>query len=971
MQLLALTRLALQRIFSQLGLMLCLLLGIAVAVALASAIPTFSDAVQLRLLRDRIEARAQGTEKQYPPFAFMLTFLGSGNKNIEYADYLRDDQVVQQQLPGVLQLPITRTTRYVHTIRLSMFPAQAEPATNSQPPTASRIKQVGSGKLSTITGFMDHIEVFGERPKLRADGVIDILIDNEWANQIAANVGDRYELFAPAEKGQQPERLQVQVSGIWAATDPEDEFWFYDAANFKDGFMITQEQYEQQVVPFLKRETEFALWYYVTDGSNLNPETGTALLQRLSRFEIDLAKQRDGLDIRVSPESALRSFVRGANELTLLLVIYSVPLLAAALYFISMVAGMVVQRQAAEIAVLRSRGASAMSIATLYIIGGVLVGSVALLIGLGAGLGLASIMTQLRSFLVLSDAAALPVQFSPQTLRFGIAAGIIGALASLVPALNAARKNIVAYRTDSARNNRAPLWQRAFLDVILLVASGYLLNQMRISGGIVPIISRQIGATANPFADPVRFLAPVLMLAACALLLARFFPYVMRFLAWLAGRLPVNTSILLALRSLARAPGIYIGPLLLLIFTVGLAVFSSSIAHTLDQHLFDSAYFRVGADVRMVENGESSQRTSTVGVLGGTVGGSEDGVPEDQPEALYYVFTPVEEHLRIPGVRNATRVGTYEAKVQSQAAPSNAFFVGIDRSNYAQIAYTRPDFTPQTLGNMMNLLAQNRSAVLVPESFLGKNRLRIGEPLRMNVATLVGSVPVTLTIAGTYNLWPYDYSLIKKDATMFIGNLDWFFEQAGTELPYDVLLATDTKLTDRATRERATTLGYNVVKINNARDLVDAAQALPERQGLFGLLSAGFIAASMLTIVGFVLSALISFRARAIQLGILRTVGLSVAQMGTYITLEQLVLIGLGTAAGSGLGLLISQLFIPFLQVGGSLVTSIPPFAVRIAWNDLLYIYIAIAAALVFALVIMLALLRRLKAFEAIKLGAT
>ena len=278
---------------------------------------------------------------------------------------------------------------------------------------------------------------------------------------------------------------------------------------------------------------------------------------------------------------------------------------------------------------------------------------------------------------------------------------------------------------------------------------------------------------------------------------------------------------------------------------------------------------------------------------------------------------------------------------------------------------------PQTLGNMMNLLAQDRSAVLVPQAFLSQNRLRIGEPLHMNVATLVGSVPVTLTIAGTYNLWPYDYTLIKKDATLFIGNLDWFFEQAGTELPYDVLLTTDAHLAERATRERATPLGYNVVKINNARDLVDAAQALPERQGLFGLLSAGFIAASMLTIVGFVLSALISFRARAIQLGMLRTVGLSAAQMGTYIAFEQLILIGLGTIGGSSLGLLISQLFIPFLQVGGSLVTSIPPFVVRIAWNDLLYIYIAIGAALIFALLIMLGLLRRLKAFEAIKLGAT
>ena len=55
MPLLALVRLALQRIFSQLGLMMCLLMGIAVTVALASAIPTFSDAVQLRLLRQKIE----------------------------------------------------------------------------------------------------------------------------------------------------------------------------------------------------------------------------------------------------------------------------------------------------------------------------------------------------------------------------------------------------------------------------------------------------------------------------------------------------------------------------------------------------------------------------------------------------------------------------------------------------------------------------------------------------------------------------------------------------------------------------------------------------------------------------------------------------------------------------------------------------------------------------------------------------
>ena len=963
MPLFGIIRLALQRVFSQLGLMLALVLGMAVAVMLAAAIPAFSDAVQLRLLRERIDAKAQaaksGDQQQYPPFAFMLTFLGSGSKAIEYENYVRDDALVSQQLPEVLQLPITRTARYVHTRRLSLFPEPTDPRYNG--------KQVGSGKFSYITDFENHIEVFGEQPKLRDDGVVEILMDNELANDIGANVGERYELFAEAEQGKPPEKFKVLVSGLWIAKNPSEDFWFFKSTNFKDGFIVGQTQYEKQVAPALKQDTEFALWYYVTDGSALNPETGTALLERLKRFTTDLTNQRDGLDIRVSPESALRQFVRSTNDLTLLLVIYSVPLLAAALYFIGMVANMVVQRQSAEIAVLRSRGASSLSIALLYVIAGLLVGALALGIGLAAGLGLAAVMTRLRSFLTLSEAAALPVQLSPQTVRFGVIAAIVGLLASLLPAIAASRKNVVAYRSNQSRTLKPPLWQRIFLDVILFVVAAYALYQMRLSGGILPVVSRN---NANPFADPVRFLAPVLMLAACALLLARVFPWVMRGLAWLAGKLPTNTAILLALRSLARAPSIYIGPLLLLVFTVGLAVFSASIAYTLDQHLVDSSYFRIGADVRLIEAGVPSRQSSTVGVLGGTVGESNAPV-QDQPETLYYTFVPVEEHLRIPGVRTATRIGMYEAVPKVQNAPAKTIFMGVDRSNYAQIAYWRADFAPQTLGAMMNTLAIDRSAVFVPNDFLEQNRLRIGEALYLNVDTAVGRVPITLTLAGSYELWPYDYTLNKKDARYLIGNLDWLFEQAGSDLPYDVLLSTDPGTNLRTITERASTLGFNVSKETDARQLILEAQKLPERQGLFGLLSAGFIAASLLTIIGFVLSALISFRARAIQLGMLRTVGLSAAQMGIYVSLEQIVLIGLGTLAGSGLGLLISRLFIPFLQVGGAGITSQPPFAVRIAWSDVGVIYVAIAIALAAALLIMLVLLRRLKAFEAIKLGAT
>ena len=66
-----------------------------------------------------------------------------------------------------------------------------------------------------------------------------------------------------------------------------------------------------------------------------------------------------------------------------------------------------------------------------------------------------------------------------------------------------------------------------------------------------------------------------------------------------------------------------------------------------------------------------------------------------------------------------------------------------------------------------------------------------------------------------------------------------------------------------------------VVDARDAAALIAEEQAQPRRQGLFGLLSVGFIAAGVLTLLGFLISALIAARRRAIELGVLRALGMS------------------------------------------------------------------------------------------------
>ncbi len=163
-----------------------------------------------------------------------------------------------------------------------------------------------------------------------------------------------------------------------------------------------------------------------------------------------------------------------------------------------------------------------------------------------------------------------------------------------------------------------------------------------------------------------------------------------------------------------------------------------------------------------------------------------------------------------------------------------------------------------------------------------------------------------------------------------------------------------------------------IVKDWTSADLnIRAEQRRPERQGLFGLLSMGFIASALLTVLGFLLYALFSFRRRYIEMGMLRAIGLSIQQMIALLAAELAFLVLLGIGVGTALGVFASRLFVPFLQIGASAQSQYPPFQIQIAWSSIVEIYVLFALLFIAALGILSALLLRMKIFQAIKLGET
>ncbi len=225
---------------------------------------------------------------------------------------------------------------------------------------------------------------------------------------------------------------------------------------------------------------------------------------------------------------------------------------------------------------------------------------------------------------------------------------------------------------------------------------------------------------------------------------------------------------------------------------------------------------------------------------------------------------------------------------------------------------------------------------------------------------------VRFRIVAAVDLWPGYYP---QDGPIVVANLNYIFDQMGGQYPYDVWInrAPDAEVAQIVSGVRG--LGIAVVDARDAATLIAQEQMQPRRQGLFGLLSVGFIASGALTLLGFLIAALISARRRAIDLGVLRALGMSGFQVAVELTIEQVLLVAAGIGAGTGIGLLAARLVVPLLQVGAGPHPGTPAYPPQIAWDQVSLIYIVFGVALLLTLFALSFTLGRMKLFQAIKLG--
>jgi putative ABC transport system permease protein len=335
-------------------------------------------------------------------------------------------------------------------------------------------------------------------------------------------------------------------------------------------------------------------------------------------------------------------------------------------------------------------------------------------------------------------------------------------------------------------------------------------------------------------------------------------------------------------------------------------------AVSLDQWLVDRMYYRVGADMAITPT---------------------PNVPDDSLVGGAWIPEPF-RFMQIPGVAAATRVGDYYARFTSNGREVPGRVLAVDRLDFPSVAWFRSDFADESLGALMNRLAATEEGILVSEEALQQSGLQIGDQVSASVdVSRSVRVPMPFTIVGTYKYFPTVNEEI--DYTTVIANLEYLSSMYGLTVEHNIWM----KLLPGADPEMVldnmtSATGVVPLKEEVAQALIAAEQAKMERVGIFGTLSVGFMATSVMAILGLLIFSYASLQERLYRYAILHAVGLSRRKIMLQVTIEHTFLALFGATAGAFIGIYASQLFLPFFRYTGEKGIPLPPLMPVIAGDQ-------------------------------------
>ena len=504
--------------------------------------------------------------------------------------------------------------------------------------------------------------------------LIDIAMGVAAAEAGGFELGEKRDIHASWRDDAEP--IQIRLVGLVQPIDYTDRYWGVR----RDHFLVPTEKTDAFAffapratlidsmagyMPELRSRLE--VYAQVNRAAFIADEAGPAAIQFRAAFEA-IAKEIERSRIETEIVDVLNSYETKEFFSSIPLLVLTLQIVGIVLFYLVLVSTMVVERQSAEVALLKSRGAGLGHIMSISTLEGLLL--VALAMGLGPVVAREAIalLGFSPAFEGLTGGARLSVELTGEVYIWAAIGAALSFIALIWPAWRSNRATVVHYARSTSRPEDKPVFQRYYLDLVVVGVGALLFFQLQESGSLVT--EDLFGGLQQ---DPLLLIAPAVFVVTVAVLFLRLFPLLLSIFGGIA-RLLGGASMQMVLWHLTRAP-VQPGRLaLLLIMATSLGMFGGTFGATLDKSFDDRAAYQSGAQLRLADLRSS--------------GASVDMLDEDLADA--------------PGIEASSYVIRQNASFSRGALDvTDATVLGVDPESFSDVLWYRDDFALDDVGELV------------------------------------------------------------------------------------------------------------------------------------------------------------------------------------------------------------------------------------------------------------------------------
>ncbi|MDA3847387.1 MAG: hypothetical protein PF505_12735, partial [Vallitaleaceae bacterium] len=666
--------------------------------------------------------------------------------------------------------------------------------------------------------------------------------------------------------------------------------------------------------------------------------------------------------------TVLDGFSEQSKVLEITLWILTIPVLIITMFYTFMISRLIVKNDENEIAMLKSRGAGTFQIFSMYIIQSVFMGGIAFIVGPIVALAICRIIGASNGFMEFVSRVSLPVEITFETRMYALVAVIVYLIFILIPAYVACKTSIVQYKRAKNAIKPKALWEKMFLDIIILGVAYYGYYSYNISKSVLGQ-----SVSSGEKVDPLIFLVSTLFLLGANLLILRIYPYIIRFIYYVGKKLwsPVMYFTLI---NVGRAEYNSRFIMLFIMLSLSFGILNSSQARTLNLNTVDRVLYHNGADIVIDPFKEDEATGGGIYVDLFAASNPSDGLNHVVESSVNY-----EAYKTLDGVKSMSRVISNNEAIVKKGSSSvlDMQLMAFTPHEFIDTTWYRNDLLPAHINSYMNMMTQAPIAAVLSTDMRDVHNMEVGDEILViwEGATINAIVYAFIEYFPTYN--PYtliedkddEKAIARYEKVPFVMlNLDYIDSKLPSQ-DYTIWIDKEEGVTDRYIQEQLIDKDLEATDVVYTTQELISAKNAPLLQGTNGILTMCFIITMVITFIGYLIFWIMAMKGRALKFGIFRAMGMSMNQVTKIIVYEQILMTGAAIGFGFSLGIVASKIFVPMLQMVESAESQVPPFIVVLLRRDYLQTLGIAGAMLLVGLVILFIIVRRFKVNQVLKLG--